>query len=45
LARLHKQTADLSLCIVRQLLQPVGSNVLFNNAVSPSLIGFGEGAQ
>jgi hypothetical protein len=45
LARLDEQATDLSLCIIRQLLQPVGSNVLLDNAVSPSLIGFGVSAQ
>jgi len=45
LARLDEQAADLSLRVVRQLLQPVGSNVLLDNAVSPSLIGFGVRAQ
>jgi len=45
LARLKKQTTDLTLCIIRQLLQPVGGNVLLNNAVGPSLTGFDLSAQ
>jgi len=45
LARPDEQATDLTLGIIRQLLQPVGSNVLRDNAISPSLIGFGVGAQ
>jgi hypothetical protein len=45
LARLDEQAADLPLCIIRQLLQPVGSNILLDNAVGPSLIGFSIRAQ
>jgi hypothetical protein len=35
----------LTLGIVRQLLQPVGSNVLLDDAISPSLIRFDASAQ
>jgi hypothetical protein len=40
LARLDDQATDLTLRIVRQLLQSVGGNVGLDNAVSPPLIRF-----
>jgi hypothetical protein len=45
LARLDEQATDLTLGIIRQLLQPVGSDVLLDNAVSPPLIRFNVSAQ
>ena len=43
--RLGKQATDLTLSVIRQLLQPVGGNVLLDNAVCPSLTGFDLNAQ
>jgi hypothetical protein len=45
LAPLDDQPTDLTLRIIRKLLQSMGSNVLLDNAASPSLIGFGVRAQ
>jgi len=44
-ARLDEQATDLTLGIIREPLQPVGSNILLDDAVSPPLIGFGVRAQ
>ena len=40
IAILGEQAADLTFSVIRQLLQPVGSDILLDNAVGPSLPGF-----
>jgi hypothetical protein len=45
LARSGEQAADLTLGIVRQVLQPVVGNVSLNNAASPSFTGLDVSAQ
>jgi hypothetical protein len=45
LASFSEQAANLALCIVRQVLQPVVGNVPLDNAASPSLTGFDVSTQ
>jgi len=45
LARFGEQSANLTLGIVREFLQPVSGNVRLDDAASPSLTGFDVSAQ